>query len=75
MKKLKDLLKNGIRIKDTHLAINIHSVLADALGRAKICNSKQFNGYYGCLHCQNKGRHIDKTHCYPGINPQKRTKA
>ena len=74
MNKLKGLLKNGIIVKDTQLVINIHNVMADAVGRPKLCNSKQFNGYFGCLHCQNRGRHINKTHCYPGINPIKRTK-
>ena len=54
--------------------VYVQAILADAVGRAKIFNSKQYNGYYGCLHCQNPGIHINKTHCYPGINPIKRTK-
>ena len=73
MKNFKELIKNGIQIGNTQFHIKIHSFIADCLGRTKLCNSKQFNGYFGCLHCLNRGVRVGRSHCYPGIDAPNRT--
>ena len=64
MKHFKELIKNGIQIGNTQFLIKIHSFIADYLGRSKLCNSKQFNGYFGFLHCLNRGVRVGRSHCY-----------
>jgi hypothetical protein len=53
--KLKSLLTNGLTIMvsncETKIAINIHALIADNPGRAKICYCRQHNGRFGCFHC------------------------
>ena len=53
--KLKSLLTNGLTIMvsncETKITINIHALIADNPGRAKICYCRQHNGRYGCFHC------------------------
>jgi len=53
--KLKSLLANGLTIMvsncETKITINIHALIADNPGRAKICYCRQHNGRYGCFHC------------------------
>ena len=51
----------GIRIK-------IHYFTGDAPARAKVCNSHQYNGSYGCLHCLHPTERINKTTLYPFID-------
>ena len=64
MKHFKELIKNGIQIGNTQFLIKIHSFIADYLGRSKLFNSKQFNGYFGFLHCLNRGVRVGRSHCY-----------
>ena len=58
---LNTLLKNGLYIDSigkkfqVRLFLNIN----DTVERAKVTNSMQFNGYYGCFHCMNPGEMID----------------
>ena len=73
MKHFKELIKNGIEIGNTQFHIKIHSFIADYLGRSKLFNSKQFNGYFGFLHCLNRGVRVGRSHCYPGIDAPNRT--
>ena len=40
-------------------------LIADLIGKAKILNMKQCNGYYGCTMCTQRGFHIDRVHRYP----------
>lgn len=48
----------------------------DLPARAMVVNMKQFNGYYGCLMCLDKGMHINNRHLYlPTESHIKRTMA
>ena len=48
----------------------------DLPARAMAVNMKQFNGYYGCLKCLDKGEHINNRHLYLPTEPHtKRTMA
>jgi hypothetical protein len=53
----KEVLNNGITIKELnlHLNINVHCFIADSQARPKVINSIQYNGVNGCLHCLNPG--------------------
>ena len=75
--KLSSLLVDGLEIKQLNmkLIVYIHSVIADAPARAKICNTKQFNGEFGCIHCMNEGVLIGRTRIYKGIEFIERTNA
>lgn len=54
---LKNILKDGLFCESIgkKIFVRIHACVADAPARAKVSNSKQFNGEYGCLHCLNPG--------------------
>ena len=79
MENFKSLLSNGVKMKlDTGesitIQINTHAVITDEPGRAKTCNCKQHNGWYGCFYCLNQGVAVGRNlRCYPGINSTKRT--
>jgi hypothetical protein len=53
--KLKSLIANGLTIMvsncETKITVNIHALIADNPGRAKICYCRQHNGRFGCFHC------------------------
>ncbi len=55
LSKLKSLLANGLTIMvsncETKITVNIHALIADNPGRAKICYCRQHNGRFGCFHC------------------------
>ena len=55
-----DIFKNGINFRisfsDIHVDVFLHCIIGDSPARAKISNSIQFNGKYGCLKCMNSGR-------------------
>ena len=74
---LKTLLAKGLNIEKLNLTVTIfiHMVIADAPARAKICNSKQFNGQYGCLHCLNPGTRFGRIQVYLDTNQEIRTNA
>jgi hypothetical protein len=52
-KKTDDLFSNGLEIDKFkgRILIRMIGLLCDTIGRPKVCNSTQFNGAYGCLHC------------------------
>ena len=62
--------QNGLY--SSHAAIRIDNVMCDLPARCLVCNSIQFNGYYGCIRCRqsrksfrtSKGGHV---HVYPFI--------
>ncbi len=37
----------------------------DLPAKAAVMNTVQFNGYYGCCYCKDKGIHINRRHLYP----------
>lgn len=56
---IKKLSSEGLKLSDTvTVLVYIHGFIADAPARAKCCNSIQFNGEFGCLHCFNPGKLI-----------------
>ena len=61
--KITHLKDNGILL-DTctangqELKACLLSAVFDLQAMAMACNIRQFNGYYSCLHCLNKGEHI-----------------
>jgi hypothetical protein len=63
----KNLLKNGIIIESLNLTIKIfiHGLISDSPARSKVCNTKQFNGEYGCLFCLHPGQNLKRTRVYP----------
>lgn len=63
----KNLLKNGIKIDSQNITINIfiHGLISDTPARSKICNTKQFNGEYGCLFCLHPGQSANRKRIYP----------
>jgi len=63
----KKLFKNGIKIESLNLNIKVfvHGLISDCPARSKICNSKQFNGEYGCLFCLHPGQLIQRKRVYP----------
>lgn len=51
-----NLIENGILINGYQLNVKIHCCLADAPARAKLFNTTQFNGGFGCLHCMHPNK-------------------
>ena len=60
LSELVDILRNGIKIRissaDIHVDVFLHCIIGDAPARAKIANSIQLNGKFGCLKCMNSGK-------------------
>ena len=60
LSELVDILINGIKIRissaDIHVDVFLHCIIGDAPARAKIANSIQLNGKFGCLKCMNSGK-------------------
>ena len=69
---LKTLLSDGLWLETLKLNITvfIHVLIADAPARVKICNMKQFNGEFGCLHCLNTGKSTQRRCVYLGTNQE-----
>jgi hypothetical protein len=69
LKELVEILQHGISIRigsiDMVLKVFIHCLIGDSPARAKIANSKQFNGKFGCLKCMNSGEKKTRTRIYP----------
>jgi hypothetical protein len=63
----KNLLKNGVQIKKLNLTIkvHVHGLISDSPARSKICNTKQFNGEFGCLFCLHPGQSLKRARVYP----------
>jgi hypothetical protein len=70
MKDFKQVMNNIIMIEKLGLKLNVfvHGLIADCPARSKICNTKQFNGNYGCLFCLHPGRVIGRKRVYPFDN-------
>ncbi len=65
---MRKLASEGLKISENlTILIYIYGFIADAPARAKCCNSIQFNGEFGCLHCLNPGKLIGKKRVYKGI--------
>lgn len=64
MKKLDDLIINGLEINQTKLKIKIAGFIADAPAIAKALNINQYNGSYGCIKCLSPGEHLDGRRIY-----------
>ena len=63
----KELLSNGLEIRENlTVLIYLHGFIGDAPARSKCCNSIQFNGENGCLHCLNPGLLYGRKRVYKG---------
>lgn len=61
-------LKNGFEWKNKKFNLKIHAFIADSPARSKVCNSIQFNGYYGCIKCMHPGTCLNKVILYPNLD-------
>jgi hypothetical protein len=63
----KELSSNGLKIRENlTVLIYLHGFIGDAPARSKCCNSIQFNGENGCLHCLNPGSLYGRKRVYKG---------
>ncbi len=62
------VLKNGIRfqIGSTMMEVKvfIECLIGDSPGEAKMANTKQFNGKFGCIRCLNSGKRLKRSRIY-----------
>lgn len=56
---------NGVPMNLTFTPIFL---VADLIAKASILNMKQYNGFYGCNLCDERGIHKDNSHQYPHTN-------
>ena len=56
---LNHVVENGIQVHDVHVACKLRAVICDAPAKAFAKCIKQFNGNYGCDHCELKGERLD----------------
>ena len=52
---LKQLIESGFQYNDKHLAVELHSIVCDAPAKCMMKGIIQYNGYYGCDRCEEKG--------------------
>lgn len=52
---LKMLLCNGIEFSGRQLDVDVHSFICDAPAKCLLKGTVQYNGYYGCDRCEQKG--------------------
>ena len=55
-----------ISFNNENIAVSFEPILfvADLLAKSKVLKMKQFNGYYGCTLCTQRGEHFGGTHHY-----------
>ena len=53
-----EVMKDGVEFEGTNYRIKVHMLVADAPGRAKASNFKQFNGKFSCVKCLHPTIHI-----------------
>lgn len=70
MTDFKRIINNVVTIEKLGMNLNVfvHGLISDCPARSKICNSKQFNGNYGCLFCLHPGRAAGRKRVYPYDN-------
>jgi hypothetical protein len=70
---LKKLYLEGfsIEINRREVIVRLHVIclVADMPAKASILNITQFNGFYGCPHCLEKGLYLNRRMLYPVTNP------
>ena len=68
LKELVEIIEQGLPSQvgsvDIVVKVYIHCLIGDSPARAKIANSKQFNGKFGCLKCMNSGEKNKRTRIY-----------
>ena len=69
LKELLEIIQTGISCQIGSIKVSfkviIGGLIGDAQGEAKLANSIQFNGKFGCLRCLNSGQMIKRTRIYP----------
>ncbi|RNA35397.1 hypothetical protein BpHYR1_023064 [Brachionus plicatilis] len=61
------IIRNGFKWQTIKFELKIHAIIADSRSRSKICNSIQFNGYYGCIKCMHPGIAVERVVVYPNL--------
>ena len=71
---LVEILKHGIQFQigptKMEVKVFIECLIGDSPGEAKIANTKQFNGKFGCIRCLNSGKKLRRSRIYeykPGV--------
>ena len=68
LKELLGIIETGISFQIGTIKVNfkvfIGGLIGDAPGEAKLANSIQFNGKFGCIRCLNSGKMIKRTRIY-----------
>ena len=56
-----------LTFNEEELTITFEPILlvTDLVAKSKVLKMKQFNGYYGCTLCTQRGFHLAYTHRYP----------
>jgi len=57
--------ENNLDILGEVITLRCQIGLFDAPTKSSITNTKQYNGYFGCLACFHPGVHINRVHLYP----------
>jgi hypothetical protein len=64
---LETLIRDGLTVSGVgHFALHLAGSISDSPQIAKVCNSNQYNGFFGCIHCMTScvvlesGHHIYK---------------
>ena len=52
---LKDVLESGLEVDGRVMGVKVRCVVCDAPARALVKDIKNYNAYYGCERCQQKG--------------------
>lgn len=78
LEKLEELKQHGIEVATPNGTKTVKTCLLmgvfDLIAKAMATNFVQFNGYYGCTYCFDKGVHISRRHLYyPSERHQPRT--
>ena len=60
-----ELLSDGLTVNQQTIQVKCHFFIGDAPARAKACNSTQFNGGFGCLHCLHPTQRCGRQTLYP----------
>ena len=58
---LNSILSHGLKVQsiENKLKVRLFININDSVERAKVTNTIQYNGYYGCFHCMNPGEMIN----------------
>ena len=72
---LKQLMEEGLLIKNVDVKVNVRAFICDTPARTMLKQTKGHGGYFCCERCTTRGEYheFNKTTSYPEINANKRT--